>query len=89
MNFVPSGYLFPNEPDFGQHVFEMPIKLVANLSDKPAPPDLRIPPTIAAIFKQFLDAQNKRAIVLSVIRRMVGNAVERVNSMAGFTSSGV
>lgn len=63
VNFVPSGYLFPNEPDFEQHVFEMLIKLVANLSDKPAPPDPRIPPTIAAIFKQFLDAQNRRAIV--------------------------
>lgn len=51
INFVPSGYLFPNEPDFEQNIFEMLIKLVANISNKPAPPDPRIPPTIAAIFK--------------------------------------
>lgn len=63
VKFVGSGYLFPNDPDLDQSIFELLIKLVANRAGQSAPPDPRIPPTIAAIFRRFLDDKNERVIV--------------------------
>lgn len=62
VRFKESGYIFPEEPELWPFVFEMVILLVDRGVNPKTPPDRRIPPTVALIFKTFL-ARNERVIV--------------------------
>ncbi|MBN8823122.1 MULTISPECIES: DUF6169 family protein [unclassified Spirosoma] len=51
--FKPSGYLFPNDPAFNNDVYEFVIRIEENIVGINPPPDPLLPPTIAAIFRNF------------------------------------
>ena len=62
VRFKHTGYIFADYPEIESNTFELIIRLVANHTGKRTPPDPRIAPTIATIFKTFL-ARNERIIV--------------------------
>lgn len=51
--FKPSGYLFPEHPEFNRDVYEFIIRIEENLLAINPPQDPLLPPTIAAIFRDF------------------------------------
>ncbi|GAB2598672.1 DUF6169 family protein [Spirosoma areae] len=51
--FRPSGYLFPDNPEFNSDVYEFIIRIEENILDVNPPSDPLLPPTIAAIFRDF------------------------------------
>ncbi|GAB3046641.1 DUF6169 family protein [Spirosoma pulveris] len=51
--FQPSGYLFPDYPDFNGDVYEFIIRIEENILTINPPADPLLPPTIAAIFRDF------------------------------------
>ena len=55
ITFKPTFYLFGEDSIFSQNTFEFSILVLANPTDKTPPLDKAIPPTIAAIFKDFYE----------------------------------
>ncbi|MBO0930394.1 DUF6169 family protein [Fibrella aquatilis] len=64
VRFKPSGYLFPDEPLLEPHVYEMVIALISNPGGKPPAIDPRIPPTIAAVFEQFMRVHERVVVYI-------------------------
>ncbi|GAB3687686.1 hypothetical protein GCM10027592_01560 [Spirosoma flavus] len=55
--FKPSGYLFPDNPEFNSDVYEFAIRIEENILNIDPPSDPLLPPTIAAVFRDFFSRE--------------------------------
>ncbi len=62
--FKPSGYLFPEHPEFNEDVYEFIIRIEENTLTINPPSDSLLPLTIAAIFRDFFKREG--AIVVYI-----------------------
>ena len=62
VRFKPGGYIFANDPDIQEFVFEISIVVIENPNGKRPPGDPLVPPTIARIFGNFFE-QHERMVV--------------------------